>query len=601
MCGLWLCQSAAHAMAAANQCEAAFELSQSIDMAMRFNGVEQHQKVNVAYTLYVRSVPVPKEFKKKTNDSGLVAYLFLVNSPLVEEKSNGKLSGDSVDKTSAYGEEVNVNDHRRNQQPYPHPFLVVADSTGAMLTLQSTSVDIAVLKAYRSFYDVFQFSWLENSYQYLNGIGRYDASVVALKQNSTSPYSNAVIRRNKGYIETDTALSVQLLESEMRFYQYETQDCFFDKAEGVDVFSQTLNADTYVDIDSTIGLKKHSKQTKPLPAYFLSLTSDVDQWPGFGIVEQLSSQEIERRAPLLLLRLSSLVDDKEAFFLRLKEDVHLLPYLHEYLQENMLENEVSKKLYWALDRLNTVESVALLVNQSIYANSERDRYRSALALSSTNAPLSNEQINALKDHVLAGSTNTGYTKNHLVYVRLFGVIAKNRYQFHPEQSQSLRDYLYSQIGMNNTELNKAVIDAVGNLGQAIDDEGYGLLFSEAQYGSQSMRVSAVDALGRLNLTKELWANVKQAYHEEKALPVRQRWLALMKTAYDADLEVKLLLLNALNDDNLKVTALNSLDSVDFELNGEDILLLKAHLKENQNPTVQKQLASLIMRAKRREF
>jgi hypothetical protein len=587
MCGLWLSQGIAQAQEASDQCEAAFELHQSMNLTMSFNGVEQLQHINVAYDIYVRSVPVPDAFAERKIKEGLVAYVFLVDSPLIESTLNES----DTDGRRFLG---------RARQPYPNPFLIVADSSGALVQLQSSANDISVLKAYRSFYDAFQFSWLPNSYQYQNGIGHYEASVVGVNLEPTSQYIEAVLRKNKGYDNTESAMAVQLLESEMRYYQKEgTQGCFFDKAEGTDVFSQTLNADTYVDIDARIALVKKNKPDSQLPALLLSLSNDVSLWPEFDSAQKPSTQDVKQKAPALLLELSTLVNDKEAFYLRLKDDVTLLPYLHEYLQTNPLNNDLSKRLYWALDRLNSVESVALLVEQSIGANSDRDRYRSALALSSTNAPISDFQLSALKHHVLADSAYVGYSESHLVYVRLLGAVARNRNQYHPEQAESLRDYLYSQVGMNSPELNKAIIDSVGNLGEAIDEDGYALLLSEAQYGLPGMRTSAIDALSRLALGTVIWQQIPQAYRSEKALPIRQRWLALMSNASPDNMEIKLQLRQALKNDNLRVTALNSMETIDYKLSEDDVDVLKSYLKESQSPVVQRRLASLILRANRR--
>ena len=563
-------------------CYSAYHLQQQLDLSVNFGSSKQHQKTKVDLDIHVREIYVTKRYLLNKNFDSIKN----IRSFVVFVKPNmSKIDGIEIDIS----------------ERYQNPFLVFVDvDSGELINLKSTTKDSSVLNEYLSFFDLFQYSVRNGEYLYRNGNGWYQAEISNVRNKI-----GQLARKNVGYVKADnTSIVKQVVDSELFITLDKSQsECFYQKANGVEVFKRVLSANSFVDGESKMTVQADIKRALPLSHFFYTLTEDLALWPGFTRVEVITREEAFSRLPFFLAQLSSLTHDKSQFLNAMLTDKSVWPHLPEYVVANGLSEELSLKLFWALDRIDSTESVNALAAFVTSPLSDRDFYRAVMALGSTTAPFDQASVELLKNH-MANFTNPEYADSEkLTFVRMLGAMANRRSNTDPQQSSELKSFLYSQVGGFGEDVNAAVIDAIGNLKDSIDLEGEEILLHELFTDSEKLRQSAASAFKRVPYkAKNSDIFIGQLVNESNT-EIRSTLIEVMGRADKTDLVVKHQLLSLVNNSKspeLKNKSLGSLKKIDYNFEDNDILVLESKLRKETNKANQRLLASLILKHRRKQ-
>lgn len=568
-------------------CYSAYNLQQQLDLTVNFGASTQHQKTKVDVDLHVREIPVSAENQnslksKKGKLRELRSYVVFVRP----NRSN-----------------VNGVDMDRSKH-YRHPFLVIVDAgTGEILDLKSTSKTQSVLDEYFSFFDLFQYSKKQGEYHYRNGNGFYLADINYASNNNSEA---SLIKKNHGYLNTSNKNKSTLQVKDNLFFMQLAKsqtECFYKKAKGNESFKSNLSKEAYVEGRAKIIIESDLTRALPGTHFFYTLTDDLKLWPSYKQLDRITKKEAFAKLPFLMARLSSSTEDDSKFLKEMLADISLWPYLAEYILQNELSDELSIQLFWALDRIDTTESVSALVSLVTSPLSARDHLRSVLALGSTSASFDDRGITALKEH-MANYSNPGfYQSKNLTFVRMLGAMASNRNITEPMQSSEIKEYLYSQAGVFDESVNAAVIDAIGNLKDSIDSEGETILLQGVTEGSNKVRQSAASAFKRVPYKSEYSDVFIEQLANESSMEIKYALVDVMGRTDNTDGRIKHQLLSLLKNSSsptLKNKSLGSLKKVGYIFQDSEITLLESQLRYETDRSNQKILASLILKHRRND-
>lgn len=566
-------------------CYSAYHLQQQLDMSVNFGQTVQQQKTRVDVDIHVREIPASSRDLSLVYDKGdsgrnIRSFVVLV-SP-----NTSKVNGVEMDMS----------------QRYRHPFLVLVDGdSGELIDLKSTVQEQVIINEYLSFFDLFQYSESNGEYHYRNGNGRYQARI-----NNSENDPGQLTKRNVGYLKTDDENSneLQLLESYLSITLAESEsECFYQKGHGVEVFKTTLSTKAFVDGDAKIAIESDLKRALPSTHFFYTLTDDLATWPGFNVVETITSEHAFARLSILMEQLSSLTQDDSQFLKAMLLEKATWPYLAEYILENGVSNELSLELFWGLDKIDTSESVNSLAVLATSPLSDRDLFRAVMALGSTSASFDQDSIVLLQNH-MANFTSPEFAQpEKLTFIRMLGAMASRRSTTDPLQSSELRSFLYSQVGGYDESVNAAVIDAIGNLKDSIDIEGEDILLRELSADSEKVRLSSVSAFKRVPYKSEHSDVFIDQLANESNLEIKNSIVEVLGRTDNTDLKVKhqlLILLDNSDNAKLKNKSLASLKKVDYVFQSDDIHLLESRLRKETDRANQRLLASLILKHRRKQ-
>lgn len=560
-------------------CYSAYHLEQDLELQVNFGGSVEQQKTKIDVDLHVREVLINKNrysnITESTSDKEILrSYVFLV-SP-----NSSKTNGVVMDM----------------KQRYLHPFVVVVDGhSGKLIDIKSTEDDEKVLSEYRSFYDIFQYSNQAGEYRYINANGRYQAVIQS--------EGDSLIKRNLGYIDNDNKSNLKIEESYLEITADKSlHECFYKKSKGKEKFKSVLSAKAFVKGESLFTVMADANRALPTSHYFYSLASDSSTWPGFEkAADMLSPDEALAKMPAFMKKLSLAIEDEDLFIKMLMLEKQLWQYLPENIMEYGLSDDVSKKLFWALDRIDTKESVSALAKLTTSPLSARDHYRAVLALTSTNAAFDQNSVDILISH-LSNFRNPEYAQpENLTFVRLLGAMASQRNATDPQHSAEIRDFLYSQVGSFDDNTNAAVIDAIGNLKGSINVDGESILSNQLSYGSDAERLSAASAFKRIPFNADNNVVMVERLAVESNYEIKNVLIGVLGKSNKSDNQVKQKLINVLDDKKLKQTALKSMKQISYDYQSEEIRVLEESLRNENNSVNQRLLASMIMKHRREQI
>ncbi len=559
-------------------CYSAYHLEQDLNLRVNFGESVEQQKTKVDVDLHVREIAVTNNMysnvsKLTSGRAGLRSYLFLV-SP-----NSSKTNGVVMDMKSRY----------------QHPFVVVVDRvSGELLDISSTVADEIVLNEYRSFYDIFQYSRKTGEYRYRNGNGWYQAVI-----EGEGEYR---VKKNLGYVDNSNDANLQIEESYLAItIDKSLQECFYKEGEGKEKFKSVMSVKAFVDADSSFTVEADSNRALPTSHYFYSLTGDFSTWPGFEKeVNVISRDKALEKLPAFMDTLSLMTEDDDLFLKMLIQEKNLWQYLSENIMEYGLSDDLSKKLFWALDRIDTEASVSALAILTTSPLSARDHYRAVLALGSTNAAFDQNSVDILISH-LSNFSNPEYAQpENLTFVRMLGAMASQRSMTDPQHSAEIKDFLYSQVGSFDDNTNAAVIDAIGNLKGTIDVEGESILSNQLSSSSDVERLSAASAFKRIPFNSDNNEMMLDKLTAERNYEIKNVILDVLAKSNKSDNHVKHKLISVLDNNKLRHSALKSMKQIGYDYQGEEIQVLEKTLRNEKNSANQRLLASMILKNRREQ-
>ena len=561
-------------------CYSAYHLQQQLNLSVNYAKKIQNQKIKIDLNIHVREIATnrKKQLLENSITKNIRTFVILVRP------NSSKVDGEKV----------------KISQRYNHPFLVFVDEeNGKLLGLKSTEKDESVLNEYLSFYDLFQYTIKSGKYNYRNANGQYHAQITPI---TTSKDGISKLKKvNLGYLNKNNKNRQRIVKSLMILaFDNSPTDCFYSRAENIEHTTSTM-ATAIIKANATMIIEADKKRALPSSHFFYTLDNNLKAWPSFKKPERISKKDAFSKLPLLMTKLSLLVSDKKKFLEMIRSEKKVWPYLADYILEKGISDKTSLKLFWALTRINSTASTNALVNLATKAQLQaRERFRAAMALSSTSAPISEESISLLQDYAINAISSETYTDDQLTFVRILGAMAKTRKDSAPLQSTQLKEFLYSQVGVHDETVNAVVIDAIGNTGEAIDLVGKNILLQSLSEKSNKVRSSAASAFKRIPYDTAYSDNIIKQLKNEKLSKIKREIIEVLGQADRTDLKVKKQLLSLLNKPKLSSKSLESLKKINYQFEIDDIKILESRLSKETNNKNQKLLAILVLKHRRKQ-
>ncbi len=564
-------------------CYSAYHLQQQLQLTVKFGESIQRQLTKVDVDIHVREIPASIRNLSRINAQISVGKKKKIRSFIIFVSPNAsKSNGIAVDMS----------------QRYRHPFLVTVNGdTGELIDLSSTVKDQAILNEYMSFFDLFQYSERDGQYHYRNGNGRYKAKI-----NITENKPTQLIRRNQGYLKTgnNSKHGLQVLESYLSIALAKPgTECFYQQGNGIENFKTTLSTKASVDGSAEISIESDVMRALDPAHFFYTLTDELATWPTHEVVKRMTKEEALSKLPFLMTTLSALTQDNAQFLQAMLADKEIWPYLADYILEKGISNDLSLQLFWALDRIDTSESVSALAKLATSPLLDREHFRAVMAIGSTSASLDRDGIELLQNHMGNFSNPEFVQPEKLTFVRMLGAMASRRNVTDPAQSGDMRSFLYSLVGEYEESVNAAVIDAIGNLKDSINSEGRDILLHGLSEGSDKIRLSAASAFIRVPYSSGYSDVFVTQLSNEPNLDIKNTLIEVLGKTDNTDLKVKQQLLSLINNSKFNNTSLSSLKKIDYTFKVDEIKLLESRLQRETDNDNQKLLASLILKHRRK--
>ena len=556
-------------------CYSAYKLTQNLDLSVNF-GLSLQQRNNYAESeIHVRELAIPDKtkhhYQKISSSDSVKSYLFLTRSYLggsKESAENHEVSQGSI-------------------------FVAYVDAvTGSLLDHVSSSEDSEIVRKNLAHFDLFQYSHNGGLYQYRNGNGWYQGRITR-----TLDSSGLVVKENIGYKQTGNGNTpaIEIVNSRVELELSEDSTaCFYQSATGNEQFESVVSSVSMVEGSSEYTVELVPESRLPATHFFFELSDDVSSWPGVTVEKRISQAEAFDKLEYSFTYLSGLLAQDAQFKEALLRESDTWPYLASYILDNGISDELSKKLFWALDSIDSKASVKAL-SRLVSAPLQRlDHFRAVMALSSTSAPFDDESLELLKGRMSQISTGETINQDNLPFVRMLGAMADRRQTTDPVRSAEIRDYLYAQSGVSSELVNAALISSIGNLGSSIDSRGETILLDALNATEQSVRLSAASAFRRLPYREANTSVLVDAINSGTGLEAKKLLIDAVGNASKDNTALKNTLIALLSDDQLASVSLKSLVNVGFDLNGDDIASLKSRLRVESSVESQKNLARLIL-------
>jgi len=478
---------------------------------------------------------------------------------------------------------------------YQHPFLTTIDkSSGKVLSIRSSTDDTNILSNYLSVVDLFQYSTVAGKYRYKNANGQYDALISKADNNSMN-----VVKTISGYLKTSKLKREHSSTQDIIFSKGQL-DCFYTESSTTDEFRINISSDAYIFGESSVFINADDARKLTDQHYFYSLTNDVSTWPKFKLKTRLTREQAFSQFPLLISKLTSLLDNDDEFLIALKASESSWSHLVDYIVEQGVNTEVSLKLIGSLNRINSKESVNVLVDFASGALPQKEKIHAAMALGRSSAAFTEDGMQILKAQ-MNDITGINATGRELIFIRMLGSMAENRNENNPQQSNDMRQFLYSQAGQYSEHINAAVIDSIGNLKDSIDIAGEEILLQSLTVTSPLVRKSAVSALKRVPYKTYYTDSLISQIENESSVSLQSNIIKVLGGSNNTDLVAKQKLISIIETSGstqIKNASLSSLKRIDFPLKSDDISVLESKLSHEKNVSNQKLLAALIMKHRR---
>jgi len=579
---------------ATNTCYSSYHIEQEIGMSVTLESVSEQKKVVVDTTVHIKALPTPEAYLAHTKELSseeeytelipLKTYLVFVNPNFSKVNGNAANFG----------------------KRYVHPFLVhVNANTGELFDYQTTQTESAIISEYLSYFDFFQYSLQSGDYVYRNGNGKYNARISQLNASTKKPVFH---KTNRGYKSINK--NVVLINNSMIIKTSdESSSCFYLSASVTETFKNKISKSTFVEGEAQVEIVLNDALQLPKEHYFHGLSNDISTWPTMDKSNKLSYQQAQGKLPVFLSQLDKLIENKQAFLLAMKSNKALWIHLAQYISSNENDKTLGptplvNKMIWALDRINSTESVAALTRFAIDSSKQAYVKQSIFALAGSSAQLDNTSLALIKEKVETSVLSAVSEKNALLLVRALGIVAKQRDATSPIQSADIKKFLYSQMDNAGIELKASLFESIGSLGETIDQEGLELLLTALDDNSKLVPQFASKALVKVPYKQEFSDFYINKLNDNMDKKTKGYLIELLGNANNNDLPVKTKLLNIVAssvDPEHGKTSLISLKKINYSLEQSDIKILKNRLRKENDKASQKLLASLILEHQRRKW
>ena len=474
------------------------------------------------------------------------------------------------------------------------PFLArVNRSSGRLLEIGLADETPERLEAALSLFDLFQYVGKPGRYRYRNANGEYTATLKRLKDGWLE-------RVNAGYAETAGKIGTEVLQSQILLRSGSPGDCFFREARGEEVVRARLGKQTRVRTRSELELTLDRSVALARDHWFFALDGDIRRWPGSQPKAQLDPGQREQRLAALKQALLESAGDDRGFLRQLRSAQDLWPLLSELLSGQGLEDELSRRLFWALSRIDSPASVDALSRLVVMDLPQRDRYRALVALHTTRSKLLPEAEQRLQNHLRQLALDPDADSLDLAFVRMYGGLAGSRAEKHPLLAGRIRDGLYRELQNAPKERRPAFIDGIGNLGSGLDAVGEELLQQSLASGSPDMQLAVARAYGKLPASEAHQAALLDLLEERPAVAVQQAALSSLGRPESNPEVGRRLLSFALENANpvLRGKALGGLRKSGYRLQPGELESLSKRLAGETSLRNQRLMAEMILRERR---
>jgi len=564
-----------------NKCYSVYQIEQKLALSVVLGDSIQKQNIYLKMDVHIREVATSLEFISKLNKQNqhslenIRSYVMLLK-PL----------------------QNNVNGVARDfVQRHLHPFLVNVDTrTGELIEIESTTDEKTVIKEYLGYFDLFQYAKNDGDYRYRNGNGHYKAHLTYSNDSN-----NTLTKTNTGYLDSNK-LKLKRNSTLIEFSQTgANNDCFYQTANATEMFTNNLTKGAYMKGDASISISVNNETRLPSEHFFLSLTSDISEWPSFNQETKLTPQQAFERLPALFHQLQFLVDDKMAFLALFKDEKSLWPFLTDFMTQENSNSKLVNRVIWSLSRINSTESVSSLLKVSMSKLPSKNIYRSILAMITSSAEINQQGIDELKDYLSNLKHSEENSQESMLLLRSLGALAKQRSQHYPMQSQEIRQYLYTHAGGSSEQFKSSLYESIGAMGKSIDREGVELIMKGLSEKSTSVKDSAINALTKIPYQKNYGDLYIAELESELYSTTKEKLIELLGKTDKKDSLVKNKLLSIVNDSNtfsINKKSIASLKQVGFEFNDNEIKILESRLRKETDKSNQIKLASLILKQRR---
>jgi len=555
-------------------CYSTYHLEQQLKLNVNFAEVIEKQNVTMDMNIHVREISTSKLFSNANSE--IRSFILLI------KPNHSKVNGVAMEMS----------------ERYKHPFLVYVNAdTGEIVDLKSTVDEQSVINEYLSFFDLFQYTTKSGYYQYRNGNGYYKVAIQNL--NNTD---GKVTKKNSGYVQSNSKVEVK--NSQQSIVLGDSQDeCFYHSSEIVESSKTTLSRQASIVGDASATVVLDNSHALSGDHFFFKLTEQLDLWPNFKFEEKINLEQALIKITELMESLIAITENKSEFLSVMKADQAVWPFIADYMRDNDLDEELSHKIFWALDKINTTKSVSALARISVSSLRKQLSYRAIIALSSTSAPLDSESFELVTSYVGGLSQTEFNSPESLLLVRVLGSLARRQSINFPVQSNEIMQFLYSQINHASGEFAASVMDAIGNLKDNIDSDGVDILMNGLNADSEIVKYAALQALAKVPYDADYSKRYVAQLESESYSKTKSGIIELLGNSPKTDSIVKNQLLSTMaksNDLIHRKKALRSLRKIDYNFQVDELDLLQSQLRLEPDKTNQKLLAGLILKARRRK-
>ena len=564
----------------ADECYSVYRVEKRLDLSVNFGLSLERRHVSSTVDVHVRELPPRRptgETAEDESDDRPRSFLFQLRSAV------------------ARSEGVTEDLSRR----YAPPFVVRASrANGAALELLTTHADETVTKEYRALFDLFQYSPEGGRHRYTDGNGLYVASM-----EKEGREGERLSKVNEGYVRgasAGRADTPDVVYARTRMWPSSDQeDCFYRRATVRERTESVLSGVSMVESVGEVEIALAPERSLPASDVFFDLTDELSGWPAPPAEPAIDAEQASERLPYLLTELAALAGQDERFIALLLAERATWPYLADHLVRGGISDELGRELFWALDRIDSPASVSALTRLAVAGLDPPQGSRAVLALGSTSAPLDAEGLTRLKRYADSVASEVDADEEALIFVRMLGAMADRRLVRDPAGSADLRDFLYARSGTASEAMNAALMSAVGNLRESIDERGERILMQGLSDASGTVRRAAARAFSRIPLPAGRGAEIVGALRAEPGRQVAEALVAALGRAGPDDGAARRELVTLAADERFADAALASLVKADFELDAFEIDRLEAMLRVEREAANATRLAALILKNRRR--
>jgi hypothetical protein len=185
----------------------------------------------------------------------------------------------------------------------------------------------------------------------------------------------------------------------------------------------------------------------------------------------------------------------------------------------------------------------------------------------------------------------------LLFIRMLGAMCNLRAESCGQDSNTIRDMLYSNINVHETEINAAVISAIGNLRDQIDSHGESIIVANLNHPKEIVRLASASAIDRIPFRSNNTDLIISKISAERNESVKKYLTSSLAKSSKNNIKTKRFLLDSLDDRLLAIDVLSAIEEIKYDLTDSDVELLEAKLSNETKVENQRALARLILRSR----